>query len=301
MTIKECLEKTRKLINYYSISGTAVGTQDAALQDYEFRARAAIDTAQKELAARRPQVKHICFTQHTIRPLATKAGFHRVNGEIIVEAVGAGAFSMLCDGAVSIRFEMRDGAQWTSLYSAELPGTGTMEPVSAEVTLPDELAQVRLVISGTAAFAADIGLYRTLPDEAKTPVYGSRRWRTLPKDFGRMLDCRPKGRIGAVMRAGFAYIDDGKIGFPWDFDGKIEIEYTALPETIDNDTDMQSTLAVGADAAEAIPYYAAAMLLTDENPKLSEYFLALYSEKLHAIETMTGFNVRNTFFGGGIR
>lgn len=301
MTIKDCLDKTRKLINYYSISGDPIHAQDTALRDYDIRARAAIDTAQKELAARRPQVRHICFTQHGIRPLQAKSGFHRVNGQIVLEAVGAGAFSMLCDGAVSIRFEAQSGAQWTCLYSNELSGTGTMEPVSASVVLANEKMLTRLTICGDGAFVSDIGLFRELPEEAETPIYGSRRWRVLPEDFGRMLDCRPKGQLGAVMRAGFAYVDDGKIGFPWDFDGKIEIEYTAVPYTIDDSTDECTSLAVGADAAEVIPYYAAAMLLTDENPKLSEYFLALYTEKLRAIETLTGFSVRNTFFAGGRR
>ncbi len=300
MTLQECLDKTRKLINYYSISGNAVGAEDPAQQDYSFRAFAAIDTAQKELAARRPLVRHLSFTQHTLRPLDSLPGFQRIEGTRFLYAQGACAFSLLCDGNLTLSMEAESDGQWEILYSTSNTGNGQMTQLAwqADNGLIQPSTPVRLQIQSDGAFLADAALYTAFPQQEDIPILGARRFRALPRNFCRLLDCRPAGKLGRVMRTGFACVDAGKIGFPWDFDGVVQLEYTAYPETICENSDLTVELEVTDDAAEAIPFYTAAMLLTQEDPKLSEFFLNVYTEKLRALETVTGFRIRNELFGG---
>lgn len=303
MTLQECLDKTRKLMNYYSISGEIVSAQDPVQRDYRFRALAAIDTAQKELAARRPLIRHISFTQHTLRALDSLPGFRRLSGTLCLEAPAAGAFSLMCDGDLTLQIEMQCNGKWESLYRHFHTGNGQLECLAWEspagTILPD--TPVRLSMESSSAFLADAALFAAFPEHEDIPVLGARRFRNLPENFCRLISCRPEGRLGQILRTGFARIEKGKIGFPWDFDGAVQLEYTAYPAGIDENSDPGTELELGQDAAEAIPFYTAAMLLTEENPKLSEFFLHTYTAKLRALETMTGFQIRNRLFGGYAR
>lgn len=302
MTVRECLDKTRKLINYYSISGETITASDPKQADYSFRALSAIDTAQKELAARRPLIRHTVLTQHEIRPLAVLPGMRKAEGDVVLEAAGAGAFSMMCDADCTVVMERWEGSAWQTAAHLGHTGCGMMETVCLQAqTLPPQDDRVRVTVSGGNMFIADAALYRKFPENEDIPLFGTRRFHALPEDFRRMVECRPSGSIGKVMRSGFSAVQDGKIGFPWDFDGTAAIEYTLWPKTVDESTGIDQELELGADAAEIVPFYAAAMLLTDEDPALAEFFLSQYTQRLRALEMLSGFGIRNTLFSGGGR
>lgn len=303
MTLQQCLDKTKKLINYYSISGETVSTQDPVQKDYTSRALSAIDTAQKELAARRPLVRHICFTQHRLQPLASLPGFRRIEGSLYLQAQDAAAFSLLCDGNLTLRLESGEGEEWESLYSTSHTAHGQIQRLAWQApagSIPVGKS-LRLFIESDGAFLADAALYAAFPQQEDIPILGARRFHSLPENFSKLLDCHPQGKHGQIMRTGFACIDNGKIGFPWDFEGVVWLAYTAYPCCICDSTDPSAQLELAEDAAEAIPFYAAAMLLTQEDPKLSEFFLHTYTDKLRALEAVTGFQIRNQLFEGGRR
>ena len=52
------------------------------------------------------------------------------------------------------------------------------------------------------------------------------------------------------------------------------------------------------EAAEAIPYYVAAILLTDEDVNLSQLFFNLYADKVSVLERGGSLRIHNTLFGG---
>lgn len=299
MTLGECLEKTIKLINYYSVSGDRVAPSDPAMLDYTSRAKSAVDTAQKELARRCPLIRRVTYTQHTLRPLDSRTGMHYLEGTLTLSGLGASAFSFLCDGDVSAILERELDGAWQEILAVARTGNGKLEPVSGELDeLPPSDARMRLMLDASGAYVASAGLYRAFPQNEEVPVLDTRRFHALPSDFGGVKSVTPSCRFTDISRKGFYVLETGKIGFPWAFDGAVEVLYTVYPHTIGEESAETTVLGVPDDAAEAIPYYVAALLLTDEDPNLSQLFFNLYGDKVAGLEGKGKTGVRNTLFGG---
>ncbi len=298
MTLGDCLEKTKKLINYYSVSGDRIASSDPALLDYTFRAKSAVDTAQKELAKRCPLLRRVTYTQRTLRPLDSHTGMHYLEGSITLSAPGASAFSLLCDGDLTAILERESGGAWQELLAVAHAGNGRLEPVYGELDSPPPAgANMRLMLDAPGAYIAAAGLYRAFPQYEEVPVLDMRRFHALPADFGSVKSVTPSHRFTARGSAGFYLLENGKIGFPWDFDGAAELLYTVYPNTVGEGSADTMILGVPDDAAEAIPYFVAAILLTEEDPNLSKLFLNLYGDKVSALDGGGGSRVRNTLFG----
>lgn len=298
MTLGECLEKTIKLINYYSISGERVSMSDPTILDYTSRAKSAVDTAQKELARRCPLVRRITYTQHTLRPLDSRTGMHYLEGTLALSGLGASAFSFLCDGDISAILERESEGVWQEVLAVARTGNGKLEPVYGELDSPvSAVTKMRLTLDASGAYVASVGLYRSFPQNEEVPVLDTRRFHALPSDFGGVKSVTPSSRFTDAGRKGFYTLEDGKIGFPWAFDGAVEVLYTVYPCTIGEESADTAILGVPDNAAETIPYYVAALLLTDEDPNLSQLFFNLYEDKVAGLEGNMGNYIRNTLFG----
>lgn len=299
MTLGECLEKTKKLINYYSVSGDRITSTDPTLLDYTSRAKSAVDTAQKELSRRCPILRRMTYTQRTLRPLDSRAGMHYLEGSLTLAAQGASSFSLLCDGDLTAVLEQEAGGVWQQMLAVAQVGGGKLETVYGELdALPPADARMRLILDTSGAYVASAGLYRKFPKNEDVPVLDTRRFHALPSDFGGARSVTPSHRFVDRGGKGFYVLEEGKIGFPWAFDGTVELVYTVYPRTIGEESAETAILGVPDEAAETIPYYVAALLLTDEDPNLSQLFLNLYGDKVSMLDGGTGVSIRNTFFGG---
>lgn len=299
MTLGECLEKTNKLINYYSVSGDRITSPDPALLDYTSRAKSAVDTAQKELARRCPLTRRVTYTQRALRPLDSRTGMHYLEGRLTLTGQGASAFSLLCDGDLTAILERESGGVWQEVLAVAHVGGGKLETVYGELDAPPHAdANMRLTLDAAGAYIAAAGLYRSFPKNEEVPVLDTRRFHALPSDFGGVKAITPSYRFVERSVRGFYVLEAGKIGFPWAFDGAVALEYTVYPHTIGEESAETAVLGVPDEAAEAIPYYVAALLLTDEDPNLSQLFLNLYGDKVSALDGRAGVRVRNTLFGG---
>ncbi len=299
MTLGECLEKTRKLINYYSVSGDPITAADPTFLDDASRAKSAVDTAQKELAKRFPLLRRVTYTQHALRPLDSRAGMHLLKGRMVLSAEGASAFSLLCDGDLTAILERNTDGAWQEMLAVGYMGNGRLECVHGELdTRPAEEIPMRLVLESEGAYVAAVGLYREFPPYEEIPLLDTRRFHPLPADFGGVQSVKPSFRFVTRGSAGFYTLEEGKIGFPWEFDGAVELIYTVYPQTIGEDSAETMTLGVPEEAAEAIPYYVAAILLTDEDVNLSQLFFNLYADKVSVLERGGSLRIHNTLFGG---
>jgi hypothetical protein len=273
---------------------------DPVMRDYMLRAVGAVNDALRELAAKSPLLRRVSYSQHTLRAAAAADGLHHLSGELILEGRGAGAFSMLCDGDVSVTLRRKVGGAWQSSASTQHENSGKMDVLSLTMpTLPGEDDEVRAVITGEGAFAASAALYRAFPENEGIPIYGARRFHPLPEDFGalRHVTAKPFYKTRGLMR--MYAVENGGIGFPWDFDGTAELTYTALPGAVDGDTPESYVLDAADEIADAIPYFAAALLLADEEPELAESYMRRYRSRVDSLDGGTGRRVRNSLFGGG--
>ena len=86
MTIAEVIEKSIKLINYYSSAGTIITASDPNYSDYVLRMPSLIDSAQKEIATTAKSIRK----QHTISQnpkMPNNPSVRRKKEDAIVEAL----------------------------------------------------------------------------------------------------------------------------------------------------------------------------------------------------------------------
>jgi hypothetical protein len=301
MTLGECLSNIKRLINYESVAGVMVPPSDPTLRDYMRRAVGAVNDALRELAAKSPLLRRVTYSQHTLRAAAVADGMRRLSGEMTLEGRGAGAFSMLCDGDVTVTLTRKVGGAWQSEVTAQHEDSGKLETFSLTMpTLPGEDDEIRTVITGEGVFVASAALYRAFPENEGIPIYGARRFHPLPEDFGglRSVTAKPFYRARGLMR--MYAVENGGIGFPWDFDGTAELTYVSLPAMVTGDTPESTVLDAAEECADAIPYFAAALLLAEEEPELSERYMKRYQSRLNDTPGGTGRRVHNTLFGGAV-
>lgn len=62
--------------------------------------------------------------------------------------------------------------------------------------------------------------------------------------------------------------------------GEYLVEYCAYPQTITEKAPEDYELEIRPEAQEAIPFFAAAMCVPDENPQLYAFFLSQYNERI---------------------
>ena len=297
MTFRECIIKTRKLINYYSIEGSIIADYDETQRDFTARAAAAIDTAQKELAAVCPLVRHMHYIQRPVRVLAVHPQTFTLDGDFVICANGAGAFSFSADGDVQAVMEIWENDSWRELLAVGDVSDGEVKTVSGELdTVPAEDARIRITVSGSGVDISSLALYRSFPRHEDPPLYRTPRTRPLPPNFYRAALVSAQPFRDRVRRSAFYTVDNGKISFPWEFYGKVDLAYEIYPRTVDEETADGFVLDLPDNAAEVIPYFAASMLLTDDDPSMSQFFLKMYNERYNALTRPGAQSVVNTMW-----
>lgn len=88
----------------------------------------------------------------------------------------------------------------------------------------------------------------------------------------------------------------GKLVIPKDVRGEIEVEYSAYPETITEDTPDDYEFEVAPDAAECMPYFVAAQQLVVDLVVDYGALLQLYQTALSALDNKRSISLRNTFY-----
>ena len=93
----------------------------------------------------------------------------------------------------------------------------------------------------------------------------------------------------------------GKIVIPENMTAAVEIEYNAIPATVNNDTPESYEFELSEDAAEVMPFYVAAQALAADFIQDYNPFWMMYQTALATLEKRTaGENtaIQNRFYGG---
>ena len=275
LTIGQCYDKVRKLLNYYSAGGNPLSAREGDLWP---RAAALMDTAQREFARLCPRLESRVLTQHTLRNLLPELVPFRV-GENAVElcAEGAQSLSFATDGPLEVRVVRTvDGAQeevaviscpagQTQVYAASFAGScGT----------------VTVRMTG-GAYVWDAAMYAQYFAEGCVPAFGAHRWQALPEDCVRVRQLSLQSLSGTRKEDFRDYrLKKGQIGLPWAFTGTATLVYECAPAAITEDSPAESLLEVDDVCGEGMASYAAAWLVAEENPGLHELLMGVYRTML---------------------
>lgn len=276
MTVGQCYDKVRKLLNFYSAGGIPLPAVEGDLWP---RAAALMDTAQREYARLCPRMESRVLTQHRLpNLLPTLAPFWVGANAVKLSAQGAQSLTFATDGPLEVRV-MRtvDGAQ-EEVAAISCPA-GQTQVYSASFAA-DTGGTVTVYMFG-GAYVWDAALYARSFEEGCVPAYGAYRWQALPQDCVRVqqLSLQPLG--GARQQDFRDYrLKKGQIGLPWAFDGTATLVYECAPAAITEDTPAESPLDVDDAGGEGMACYTAAWLVAEENPGLHELLMGTYQAML---------------------
>jgi hypothetical protein len=106
----------------------------------------------------------VTVSQHAIRPRAASPGVFLLDGERILSAAGAGAFSLSGRRVRRAALEMSEAGDWRILAEKKRPGGAFMTILSGEAAeAVAEDAPVRLRLLGAGVFIRDAALWRASP------------------------------------------------------------------------------------------------------------------------------------------
>lgn len=279
MTLGQCYDKVRKLLNYYSSDAVPLPAREGDLWP---RAAALLDTAQREFARVRPHLKSHTLTQSKLPNLLPELSPFPVGAEpVVIHAPDAQAMTFSTDGPLEVRVTrlVGDSTAELALVSCPADTTAVYRVCFAE---SEGDGPVTITFSGGPAYVWDAAAFETrFEEESRIPPYGKYRWQPLPEDCVRVDGVSLRPTIGPVEPDFRGYtLRRAEIGLPWDFAGTAMLVYEAAPAAITDDTPEDTELDVDDASAEGMAWFAAAYLVSEENNSLFELFIGVYRSLL---------------------
>jgi len=276
LTVGQCYDKVRKLLNYYSAGGAPLPSREGDLWP---RAAALLDTAHREFARREPGLASRVLTQRVLRNLLPEmVPFWVGEKPVNVCAEGAQSLTFATDGPLEVRVTQVLHGVTEELAAISCPA-GQTQVYAAALDAADGAA-VTVELTG-CAYVWNIAMYDQRFADGAVPAYGEHRWQALPEDCVqvKMLNLRPLG--GAVRQNFRDYrLKKGQIGLPWDFIGTATLVYECAPRAITEDTPPDTELDVDDADGEGMACYAAAWLVAEENEGLFKLLMGVYQARL---------------------
>ena len=295
MTIAEVIEKSIKLINYYSSAGTIITASDPNYSDYVLRMPSLIDSAQKEIATTAKSIRK----QHTIsqNPIISQINnpyynfdiVQHLKDDIIYSATGSKAYTFKVDNPSTIYIEESsdNGENWTTLDTiTHTTPKGKFTEYKGLITLSDVENLARIRFGGNYVYNfRDIAMFDVnFASEDDIPQYQAYVEYTMPTDFYKLVNVETKGQYveGKSFRpyTDFYWNKTNVLSVNYYKTCEFDIDYIAYPATITDATATSTELEIDIEAQEAIPYYVASHMMIDENGNINNKLYAMYQGKV---------------------
>ncbi len=313
MNLLQADAKVIQIINFESISGNIIPDLDPNRLDYTNRFRTHYDMAQKEIASTAKKIrklKHISqnpIPNNIDNPIYIFDIVQHLADDITYSGLGNRAYSFKVDNMATIYIEEETSTNvWTILETINNL-TPTMEFTEYKgIINPSSLTNnIRIRFSGLYPYnLRDVALFAyTFPNASAIPQYQKFNLYTMPTDFFQLNKVIFKGS----PTQGYAY--NPTSDFYWEkrnvlavnynYTGEFTIDYSAYPSTIDDSTVNTYEFEVDEEAAQAIPFFVASMMMMYENPSIGNKLFSMYQGKLANLDDNVSngaVSVSNTLF-----
>lgn len=280
VTVNDIWLKTRVLIDEYTEEGAMI--PESEIVDLRNKSIVLSDMAQKELFRSGGLFKTFEF-------LAKKPKNLLNNGFEVFDFIGdpiyipntyginkAKSYFFEVNGQGTARIEEQQGTSWETIITIPFDTTITTQ-FKGTVVASNPSNLVRLVFDGTTHyFYSNMAFYDIPYAPNKIPQYKPFYRVEMPSDFKSLSQIIKETASGGYEN----YVHYRWEGFRdlyvnYRFEGNIRIQYSPVPDTLVNLTDV---LQIDDITAEAIPYYVAARLSPFEQAELVSFFEGKYQD-----------------------
>lgn len=285
MTLGQAKERTIKLLGEYSLQGARLGeTADNA--DWRLRMTELLDDAQRTAAELRPVFKRREIAHYPPRNRARTGSdiMIHTDGDLIVEAADVRAYTFRVMGSFTVYVEQSGELRWQTVRTISgSTGEGFARYCGR---MEGSARRLRLRFAGAYRYLVrDVALYaENFATDAEVPADPKAVWYAAPEDYY---------RFGRVLRDGrpcddFRWYLDGNMSIPSGELGMYVLEYGAYPAAVGTDTPDETELEVDESCQRLLPYYAAGMLLCEEDPDAADRLLEVWKTGLEKLQRVQG-------------
>lgn len=283
MTLGEAKVRTMKLVGEYSYMGKCLDGSESDTADWRLRLPELLCDAQRMAAEVCPIWKRREIAHFPPRNRARTAGGVMIHAEkdIVIEAAEARAFSFRAMGSFTAYLEAAGELRWQVLRTISGDTGGDFRHFCGRIE--GNPRHLRLRFAGSYRYLVrDAALYaENFPSDADIPKDSKAVWYPAPKDYY---------RFGRVLRdgqpcEGYRWYLDGNLSIPNEETGVYVLEYGAYPAAIGENTPDDTELEVEDCAQRLLPYYAAAMLLGEEDPEAADRLRDVWNAGIGELRT----------------
>ena len=278
MTLGEAKTRALKLMGEYSYMGKRLSETESDTADWRLRLPELIDDAQRAAAEICPvwRRREIAHYPPKNRAKGNSGILIHADKDIIVEATDVRAFSFRVMGNFTVYLEQSGELRWQVLRT--LSGDTGDELVRYCGRVEGNARRLRLRFAGGYRYLVrDAALYaENFASDAEIPADSRATWYPAPEDYYRF------GRVTKDGEAcgGYRWYLDGNLSIPSSEPGFYVLEYGAYPAAVSASTPEDTELETEACVQRLLPYYAAAMLLSEEDPEAADRLMSIWKTGL---------------------
>ena len=288
LTLSQCKDKAIKLMRQYSNGGVVIPTNENL--DYTLPMNQLADTAQREVAKYAKIHALYSFSRNAVIP---PFGEYSIKQYIpttdLVDAVciNGQAYYFEVDAPCSVVIEeSADLTTWSTLSTIVVTAIISFTAYSGSITPSLVTNTIRLRFTGTYPFNRRNTAIWNIPFQV-VPTYASQVKYDMPTDFYK-LDKIVVQNDNNIYQENVNYKWQGfkSLYIDYMYSGSFDVHYFKYPTRITDATADSYTFEVSEEAADAIPYYLAAMGMLDEMPSMAKVLLDEYKTQLVNLETL---------------
>lgn len=297
LTLSSAKDKAIKLLRQYSNGGVIIPTNDNL--DYTLSMNQFADTAQREVAKYSKIHSTFSFSRNAILPtfglFDIKQFLPTGNDLLDAIALNGQSYYFEVDSPCTVTIaESSDQTTWVTLSTIVVTAITSFTAYSGSITPSSSTKYVRLAFSGTYPFNRRNTAIWDMPF-LSVPIFAPKVKYDMPTDFYK-LDQVVVQNDADVYQQNVNYQWQGfnKMYINYEYSGSFDVHYYKYPTRITDATADSYIFEVSEEAADAIPYYMAAMAIMDEMPSMARLLLDEYKTQLANMETLTTNGVYST-------
>lgn len=248
----------------------------------------------------RPAISHYLINHKPLSNLVKESTFVPIEKteDLTFEATNAKSYYFETDGngiAIIEKFD-NDTQSWVIVSSIELSSTRTFMSYRGFIKEGDSfvLGLVRIRFTGEYLYSVkNVAMYEYLFSNQQKDIpayepYTRYDMMKLVDDF-MSLSCPPikEADTNSILNQGYEIENNSIILFPYESKGSYKVLYERLPKAIESSGDPSkddAELDLNAELSSLMPILIAAYVWIDDEPQKSEYYMALYRERVADLE-----------------
>lgn len=304
MTLDECFGLAFRLINEYSVNGTAISSTNGNYVDIKNRMYPAANSSYQEVC-KISQIEDVePYSQHVPTNLLNLYGFneeYHTDEDLTYSATGAQAFTFEVDSDCTVTFKEDISGTLTDISGTYTLANGSVTPFTGSIsissittftncrgllTLSSTDNDVYMIFSGSYPFTVRYrGLFaNTWSSASKVIALRPYIQYTLPADFMKERKVLFSYDERQYMEFADYKIQNGKLELPWSQKGQFDLLYTAYPERITASTLGTFEFKCKLDAQAIIPYKVGGEAIMPDDASLGTMLLNIYDDMKRSLE-----------------